>query len=67
MKLVIQIKYVILASDRVWDVVYIDTLVEMGKAGKNVGEFCEDIVKLALNKNTKDNVSCIVISFKESK
>ena len=36
----------------------------MGQAGKNVGEFCEDIVKLALNKETKDNVSCIVISFK---
>ena len=59
------IKYVILASDGVWDVVDLETLVGMGKAGKNVGEFCEDIVKLAVNKNTKDNVSCIVISFKE--
>ena len=36
----------------------------MGKAGKNVGEFCKDIVKLAINKGTKDNVSCIVVSFK---
>ena len=59
------IKYVILASDGVWDVVDLETLVGMGQAGKNVGEFCEDIVKLAINKNTKDNVSCIVISFKE--
>ena len=59
------IKYVILASDGVWDVVDLETLVGMGKAGKNVGEFCEDIVRLAVNKNTKDNVSCIVISFKE--
>ena len=58
-------KYIILASDGIWDVVDLDTLVGMGKAGKNVGEFCEDIVKLAINKNTKDNVSCIVISFKE--
>ena len=43
----------------------LETLVGMGQAGKNVGEFCEDIVRLAVNKNTKDNVSCIVISFKE--
>ena len=58
------INYVILASDGIWDVVDLDTLVKMGQAGKNVGEFCEDIVKLAINKETKDNVSCIVISFK---
>ena len=60
-----KINYVILASDGVWDVVDLETLVGMGKAGKNVGEFCEDIVKLAISKETKDNVSCIVISFKE--
>ena len=58
------INYVIIASDGVWDVVDLDTITNMGKAGKNVGEFCKDIVKLALNKGTKDNVSCIVISFK---
>ena len=59
------IKYVILASDGVWDVIDLDTIVNMGKAGKNVGEFCEDIVKLSITKGTKDNVSCIVISFKD--
>ena len=59
------VKYVILASDGVWDVIDLDTIVGMGKAGKNVGEFCEDIVKLSISKGTKDNVSCIVISFKE--
>ena len=58
------INYVIIASDGVWDVVDLDTITNMGKEGKNVGEFCKDIVKLALNKGTKDNVSCIVISFK---
>jgi len=58
------IHYVIIASDGVWDVVDLDTITNMGKEGKNVGEFCKDIVKLALNKGTKDNVSCIVISFK---
>jgi len=58
------VNYVILASDGVWDVVDLDTIINMGKARKNVGEFCEDIVKLSINKGTKDNVSCIVISFK---
>ena len=58
------INYIIIASDGVWDVVDLDTMTNMGKAGKNVGEFCKDIVKLAINKGTKDNVSCIVVSFK---
>jgi serine/threonine protein phosphatase PrpC len=57
------VKYVILASDGVWDVIDLDTLLEMSKAGKSVGEFCTDIVKLSISKGTKDNVSCIVISF----
>ena len=57
------VKYVILASDGVWDVIDLETLVEMSKAGKSVGEFCQDIVKLSISKGTKDNVSCIVISF----
>ena len=60
------VKYVILASDGVWDVIDLDTIVGMGKAGKNVGEFCEDIVKLSVQKGTKDNVSCIVISFQDN-
>ena len=58
------INYIIIASDGVWDVVDLDTITNMGKAGKNVGEFCKDIVKLSINKGTKDNVSCIVVSFK---
>ena len=61
-----KIKYVVLASDGVWDVIDLDTLVGMGKSGKYVGEFCEDIVKLSIQKGTKDNVSCIVISFQDN-
>ena len=26
-------------------------------------EFCKDLVKLAIEKESKDNISCIVISF----
>ena len=58
------INYIILASDGIWDVIDLDKIVSMGQAGKNVGEFCEDVVKLSLAKGTKDNVSCIIISFK---
>ena len=36
----------------------------MREAGK-VGQFCGDIVKLSINKGNKDNVSCIMISFKD--
>ena len=36
----------------------------MSEAGK-VGQFCGDIVKLSINKGNKDNVSCIMISFKD--
>ena len=57
------IKYVVIASDGVWDVIDLDTLVNMSKEGKPVGEFCQDVVKLSISKGTKDNVSCIIISF----
>ena len=59
------VKYVIIASDGVWDVIDLNTLLSMSQAKKPVGEFCKDIVSLSINKGTKDNVSCIVISFIE--
>ena len=30
-----------------------------------VRQFCGDIIKLSINKGTKDNVSCVMISFKD--
>ena len=47
------------------NVIDLDTLVNMSKAGKSVGEFCQNIVKLSISKGTKYNVMCIVISFNE--
>ena len=38
-----------------------------GVIEKNVEKFCEDIVKLVLNKNHKDNICCIVIFLKNEK
>ena len=57
------IKYVVIASDGIWDVVDEKTVLNMSKSSKNAEEFCKDLVKLSIEKETKDNVSCIVISF----
>ena len=57
------IKYVVIASDGVWDVVNENEILNLSKKQKNAEEFCKELVKLSIEKNTKDNVSCIVISF----
>ena len=57
------IKYVVIASDGIWDVVDENTIISMSKLKKNADEFCKDLVKKAIEKDTKDNISCIVISF----
>ena len=62
-KIDFSIKYIIIASDGVWDVVDENTVLNMSKMKKKAEEFCKDLVKLAIQKETKDNVSCIVIAF----
>ena len=62
-KLEKNIKYIVIASDGVWDVVQENELINLSKNKKNAEGFCKDLVKLAIDKDTKDNVSCIVISF----
>ena len=57
------VKYVVVASDGIWDVVKEDELLQLSKNRKNAEGFCKDLVKLSIDKDTKDNVSCIVISF----
>ena len=57
------VKYVVVASDGIWDVVKENELLQLSKNRKNAEGFCKDLVKLAIDKDTKDNVSCIVISF----
>ena len=57
------VKYVVVASDGVWDVIKENELLQLSKNRKNAEGFCKDLVKLAIDKDTKDNVSCIVISF----
>ena len=57
------VKYVVIASDGIWDVVDEKTVLNMSKMKKASDEFCKDLVKLAIEKESKDNISCIVISF----
>ena len=62
-KLERNIKYIVVASDGVWDVAGENDLMNLSKNRKNADGFCKDLVKLAIDKDSKDNVSCIVISF----
>ena len=59
------VKFCVIASDGVWDVIDDACLLEMSKSFKNADLFCKEIVKKALEKGSKDNISCIVISFIE--
>ena len=54
-------KYVVIASDGVWDVVNVDLLSQMAKEENAAQSLCEKIVKAAIDGDTRDNVSCIVI------
>ena len=56
------VKYIVVASDGIWDVVKDNELLELSGNRKNAEGLCKDLVKLSINKETKDNVSCIVIS-----
>ena len=62
-KLDSNVKYIVVASDGVWDVINENELMNLSKNDKNADGLCKDLVKLAIDKETKDNVSCIVVSF----
>jgi serine/threonine protein phosphatase PrpC len=64
-KIEYNIKYIVIASDGVWDVVDENTVLNMSKSNKNADQFCKELVDLSIKKETKDNVSCIVISFEK--
>ena len=60
-------KFAIVASDGVWDTVKENDILELEKKSRNgdwafsSDEFSKKIVRLAVDKGTMDNVSCIVI------
>jgi len=54
-------KYLILASDGVWDVVNEDDIFNLSKNNFESEEFCKNIIQMSKDGDTRDNVSCIVI------
>ena len=59
------VKYLIIASDGVWDVVDNKKLFQISKELKEGSseEFCNNLINYALENNSNDNISCIVIRF----
>ena len=59
------VKNIVIASDGVWDVVDENCLMSLcrNNRNKNAEDLCKNIVKEAIDKGTKDNVSCIVVTF----
>lgn len=55
-------KYIIIASDGVWDVLNDDDILSLAKIyGKSSKELSETIVKVSLDKKSFDNISVIVV------
>lgn len=59
-------RYVIIASDGLWDVVSDEECFEMSFEQDSAKGFCENLVNTAINRWSKDNISCIVIKLNAS-
>ena len=59
------VKYIIIASDGIWDAVNKEKLMEIYKEVENgtSKEFCNKLVDFAMNNGSNDNISCIVLRF----
>ena len=53
--------FVVMASDGVWDVLDEIEVYDMSFKVKNSKEFCNNIVKYAIEKGSTDNISCFVL------
>lgn len=54
-------RYVIIASDGVWDVISDKECFEYSFKYNNPKELCEELVSTAVSRWSKDNISCIVV------
>ena len=54
-------RYVIIATDGIWDVLDDLDVYSLSLTAKNSKDLCDKIIDSALEKNTKDNLSCFVI------
>ena len=61
------IKYIVIASDGIWDIVDDKQLFKIQNELKtgNSEEFCNNLVEYSLNGGSNDNISCIVLKFGE--
>ena len=57
-------KYLVIASDGVWDVIEDEDAYGLGKVANNSKNLCKDIVQTSLDKGSMDNISCFVIALK---
>ena len=57
-------KYIVIASDGVWDVLEDEEVYGINKTAKNSMDLCNEIVKTALDRGSMDNISCFVIGLK---
>ena len=57
------VKFIVLASDGLWDVVDDKLLYKMSLENGNAKELCEKLVDYSLENHSTDNISCIVIKF----
>lgn len=54
-------KYVVIASDGIWDVITDDNCFEISIGKSTAKEYCEELINTAISRWSKDNISCIVI------
>ena len=58
-------KYVILASDGIWDVLDDLDVYKFSLSAENSKKLCDDIIQNALDRETTDNLSCFVIKLND--
>ena len=56
-------KYIILATDGIWDTLEESEVFDLSKNyDSNTKEFCNTLIYKAMKKGSKDNISCFVIN-----
>ena len=58
--------FILIASDGVWDVIEENDILKMTQEGISSNDFSKKIVNLAKERDTHDNISCIVIKLNKN-